>query len=193
MQPVEPKATVPAAPVKDSLGTSVIGSGVGGEQRQGVVVAEPIGLNAEGGAQGPEIQAFMKEVNTMLQRLTRLSSMKVVDSLEPEIKRVEASMAGFAKRSRWSSTVGLRGNTSIQTFGGKGPRGYCPGAVGGRTESGPAAKQGGHIDACQELQSGPSQFCDDDCATGHVGPGIWAARWLGTSEAYVFGIQSMAS
>ena len=96
MQPVEPKATVPAAPVKDSLGTSVIGSGVGGEQRQGVVVAEPIGLNAEGGAQGPEIQAFMKEVNTMLQRLTRLSSMKVVDSLEPEIKRVEASMAGFA-------------------------------------------------------------------------------------------------
>ncbi|CAE7402512.1 unnamed protein product, partial [Symbiodinium microadriaticum] len=96
VQPVEPKATVPAAPVKDSLGTSVIGSGVGGEQRQGVVVAEPIGLNAEGGAQGPEIQAFMKEVNTMLQRLTRLSSMKVVDSLEPEIKRVEASMAGFA-------------------------------------------------------------------------------------------------
>ncbi|CAE7409265.1 GIP [Symbiodinium necroappetens] len=61
----------------------------------GVVIAEPVQAVPEGGVQGPEIQAFMKEVNTMLQRLTRLNRMELVDALEPDMKRVEASMASF--------------------------------------------------------------------------------------------------
>ena len=182
VQPVEPKATVPAAPVKDNLGTSVLGSEVGGEQRQGVVVAEPVGLNSEGGAQGPEIQAFMKEVNTMLQRLTRLSSMKVVDSLEPEIKRVEASMAGFASAQDGVALLDSGATHPFKPLVEKDLADIVQVQLADGQKVDLQQNRAGTLMPVKNSSLDRANFCDDDCAAGHVGPGTGLHGGLGQAR-----------
>ncbi|CAE7030894.1 GIP [Symbiodinium sp. CCMP2456] len=65
----------------------------------GMGVTESLGATTNAAVQGPEFQAFMKEVNTMLQRMSRLSSLKIAESLDPEVNRMEATMAKFDEKT----------------------------------------------------------------------------------------------
>ena len=63
-----------------------------------VVQAEPVQQLVGDPTHSPEFQTFMKEVNTMLQRMTRLNRLEVVEPLGPEVAKMDAAMATFQER-----------------------------------------------------------------------------------------------
>ncbi|CAE7665157.1 HCF244, partial [Symbiodinium sp. CCMP2456] len=94
VQPViEPKASMPlvAGTISSVPTTAMSGDAMG--------VTESLGTTTNAAVQGPEFQAFMKEVNTMLQRMTRLNSLKIAESLDPEVSKLEATMAKFNEKT----------------------------------------------------------------------------------------------
>ena len=62
------------------------------------VQAEPVFPSPADPTQSPEFQTFMKEVNTMLQRMTRLNRLEVVRPIGPEVAKLDAEMASFQER-----------------------------------------------------------------------------------------------
>ena len=89
----EPKATGAAANMAGgSLSSSTASS-------ENVVVAEPVSVSVPEALQNPEFQTFVKEVNTMLQRMSALRVLQVSESITPELDRIENSLNAFKANS----------------------------------------------------------------------------------------------
>lgn len=63
-----------------------------------VVQAEPVQAFTPEVLQNPELQNFVKEVNTMLQRMSALRAMRVREPIAPEIAKMEANLQAFEVR-----------------------------------------------------------------------------------------------
>ena len=60
-----------------------------------VVAAEPVQAFTPEVLQSPELQNFVKEVNTMLQRMSALRAMRVKEPVAPDVARMEARLQAF--------------------------------------------------------------------------------------------------
>ncbi|CAE7573274.1 TY1B-DR3, partial [Symbiodinium sp. CCMP2456] len=97
-QRLEAKATAPTPSTTASSTLATLSSTANAEGGQNVVQAEPV-LNASGDAvQSPEFQTFMREVNTMLQKMTRLNMLEVRPQLNSELAQLDMQMASFDER-----------------------------------------------------------------------------------------------
>ena len=65
----------------------------------GTVPGEPVQAFTPEALQNPEFQTFMKEVNTMLQRMSALRALHVKEPLNPEIAKMEVDLEEFGVRS----------------------------------------------------------------------------------------------
>ncbi|CAE7842024.1 TY1B-NL2, partial [Symbiodinium necroappetens] len=93
----EPKATTPTPSPTATPTTATTSSMANGEAAQSVVQAEPV-MSGQGDAvQSPEFQTFMKEVNTMLQRMTRLNMLDARPQLNLELSKMDKQMASFGE------------------------------------------------------------------------------------------------
>ena len=94
----EPKA-VGTAPL--STASTLTSSTTSGET---VVNGEPVQPFTPEALQNPELQSFMKEVNTMLQRFSRLNQLTVVNDtvLATKIRKLEAEIEDNAGSTTWA-------------------------------------------------------------------------------------------
>ena len=94
----EPKAIMPAPSVAAATVNTTSCSTTTPAEGPPVVQAEPVLSPSNEQAQNPEFQTFIKEVNTMLQRMTRLSMITARPNISAELAQMDMRIASFDER-----------------------------------------------------------------------------------------------